>query len=398
MAHQALMLAGATGASQVLVAVLYLLAARGVAPSQFGTTVSGIALGTAAAGFIDFGTNNHWTRELARRAMPNDVFVGRLVSKVGVAAVAALIWCAVTGALFPGSHIWIAGPIALALVANQAYQVPLRSAARGELVALVIVADRVFAAVVFFALLAAGVATPAALWIALSVGSLGAAAVGWLLAPAEHRAVRPRFQFPWRGAHYFGLTVVATSSQALDLTLLSTVAGSAAAGVYGAVSRWTQPMSLLAAAFSSALAPYAARSSDLRATWLEVRRAVWMPFAAIALAIVVFFAAPLIVDVLLGGAYSGSAAVLRVLALVVIPSIICQPLVVVLQSIRRDRFVAIVMLIAALGQLVLVAVFSGSAGALGAANAALIAQVFILVALGLGVLRLRTRRSPGASS
>lgn len=397
MAHQALLLAAATGASQVLVAVLYLLAARGVAPSEFGATVAGIALGTAAAGFIDFGTNNHWTRELARQTMTRDVFAGRLVSKVMIALIAAVIWCILTAVLIPGSHVWIAGPVAVALVANQAYQVPLRSAARGELVACVIIADRVFASVVFFVLFVAGVATPTALWMALAVGSVGAAVFGWRLTPAENRSRRARLRFPWRDAHYFGLTVVATSAQSLDLTLLSTVAGSASAGVYGAVSRWTQPMSLLAAAFSSALSPYAARSSDLRSTWREVRRAMWMPLAAICLALVVFFAAPFVVDLLLGGAYEGSAGVLQVLALVVIPSIICQPLVVVLQAMRRDRFVAIVMLLAALGQLILVAVLAREAGALGAAHAALISQLFILVALGAGTFRLRERRPSGGN-
>lgn len=391
MAQQALLLAAATGASQVLVAVLYLLAARGVAPSEFGATVAGIALGTAAAGFIDFGTNNHWTRELARQTMTRDVFAGRLASKIAVAAVAAILWCVLTAVLVPDLHVWIAGPITVALVANQAHQVPLRSAARGELVAVVIVADRAFAATAFFVLLATGVAPATALWLALSVGSLGAAVLGRRLTPARDRSGRARFRFPWRDAHYYGLTVVATSAQSLDLTLLSGVAGSASAGVYGAVSRWTQPMSLLSAAFSSALSPYAARSSDLRATWREVRRAVWMPLAAIGLALVIFFAAPFVVDLLLGGPYAGSAAVLQVLALVVIPSIVCQPLVVVLQSMRRDRFVAIIMLVAAIGQLILVALLARGSGALGAAYAALIAQLFILAALGVGTFRLRRR-------
>lgn len=397
MAHQALMLAGATGASQALVAVLYLLAARGVPPADFGRTVAAIALGTAAAGFIDFGTNNHWTRELARRAIPHDVFVGRLTTKLGFAVAAAVVWIAVTSLLVPASQLWLAGPIAVAMVGNQAYQVPLRSAARGELVALVIIADRVFAALVFFCLLVAGVGPTTALWIALSVGSLGAATLGWRLAPAAFHRIRPRFRSPWRDAHYFGLTVVANSSQALDLTLLSAVAGSTAAGVYGAVNRWTQPMSLLAGAFSSALAPYAARNSDLRVIWAEVRRAIWMPLAAIGLALAVFALAPLVVGVLLGGAYEGSAAALQVLALVVIPSIVCQPLVVILQALRHDRYVAIVMLIAALGQLVLVVWFGRTAGALGAANAALVAQLFILVALVFAVVRVRRARVREAS-
>lgn len=395
MSHQALFLAASTGAAQVLVALLYLVAAREVSPSEFGLTVSAIALGTAAAGFVDFGTNNHWTRELARRALAHQAFVDRLFSKLAITVCAALLWCAGVAILLPGSALWLAGPITVALVANQAYQVPLRSAARGELVALVILADRVFASVLFFVMVAADVSAPTALWIALSAGSVGAAVVGWSMSPRNLRR-RPRLTNPWAGAHYFGLTVVANSSQALDLTLLSAVGGPAAAGVYGAVNRWTQPMSLLAAAFSSALAPYAARSTSLRGAWSELRRAIWMPIAAIAVSIAVYFAAPFVVEILLGGSYEGSAATLQILALVVIPSIICQPLVVVLQSFRRDRYVAIVMVLAAVGQLALVLVLGGSAGALGAAHAALIAQLFILVSLLSGTVSLArsTRRKP----
>lgn len=396
MSHQALFLAASTGTAQVLVALLYLVAAREVSPSEFGSTVSAIALGTAAAGFVDFGTNNHWTRELARRALADQAFVNRLFSKLAITVGAALLWCAGVAILLPGSALWLAGPITVALVANQAYQVPLRSAARGELVALVILADRVFASVLFFAMVTAEVPAPTALWIALSAGSIGASVVGRSMSPSNLRRRRPRLTNPWSGAHYFGLTVVANSSQALDLTLLSAAGGPAAAGVYGAVSRWTQPMSLLAAAFSSALAPYAARSTSLRGAWSELRRAIWMPLAAIAVSIAVYFAAPFLVGILLGGSYEGSAATLQVLALVVIPSIICQPLVVILQSFRRDRFVAIVMVIAAVGQLALVLILGGSAGALGAAHAALIAQLFILVSLLGGTVSLArsTRRKP----
>ncbi|QFS79660.2 lipopolysaccharide biosynthesis protein [Curtobacterium flaccumfaciens] len=377
----------------MLVAVLYLFAARGVGPGAFGSVVSAIALGTAAAGFIDFGTNNHWTRELARQAIGRDVFATRLFSKIVITIALAVIWTVVLGIAAPDSHLWLAGPIAAALVANQAYQVPLRSAARGDLVALVILSDRASATVFFFGLLAVQVPSTVALWIALASGSVLASLIARVLAPDRVAGVRLRLVNPWVGARYFGITVVATSAQSLDLTLLSAVSGSAASGVYGAVSRWTQPMSLLAAAFSSALAPYAARSPDLRTAWSELRRALWMPIAAIGLAVAVFFAAPLVVDVLLGDDYAGSAGVLRLLALVVIPSIICQPLVVILQAFGRDRYVALIMVIAAIAQLVLVLVLGHASGALGAGQAALVSQLLILIALIAGVLHFRSTAS-----
>lgn len=106
-----------------------------------------------------------------------------------------------------------------------------------------------------------------------------------------------------------------------------------------------------------------------------------MPVAAIVLALTVFALAPWIVDLLLGQTYEGSAAVLRVLALVSVASIISQPLVVALQSLRHDGFVALALSLSVLAQLGLVAVLAHREGALGAALASLTIQVLLLVAL-----------------
>jgi hypothetical protein len=125
--------------------------------------------------------------------------------------------------------------------------------------------------------------------------------------------VTPR-RNPWSGARNFGLAGVANSAQTLDLPLLTLVGGPVASGLYGAVSRWTQPMSLLATAFASASAPFAANAGTMRGALASLRRGLWMPVAAIVLALTVFALSPWIVDLLLGQTYEGSAAVLRIAA------------------------------------------------------------------------------------
>jgi O-antigen/teichoic acid export membrane protein len=144
-------------------------------------------------------------------------------------------------------------------------------------------------------------------------------------------------------------------------------------------------MSLLASAFASASAPFVARSKHIVDAWQHLRKGIWMPCCAIVLALMVFILAPQIVSILLGDSYEGSSAVLRVLALLTIPSIVSQPLFIALQSSGRDRYVAWVSIGATIAQLGLVALLGQVLGAIGAAVASLVAQCGILVAFSAGI-------------
>jgi O-antigen/teichoic acid export membrane protein len=394
--HQAVFLAGSTGLAQILLAVIYVLAARGSDPRSLGLIITAIALGTTAAGFVDFGTNSLWAREIARRRLNPAELGARVWGKLLAASVLGCAWVLVTLVAFPLSHIWPAGIVMVALLANQTMQVSLRGAARGELVSAVILVDRAVAILLFLGLLSSGVSVMTALWLSISVGSASAAVLGYTLTKKGTRpalTVTPR-RNPWSGARNFGLAGVANSAQTLDLPLLTLVGGPVASGLYGAVSRWTQPMSLLATAFASASAPFAANAGTMRGALASLRRGLWMPVAAIVLALTVFALSPWIVDLLLGQTYEGSAAVLRILALVSVASIISQPLVVALQSLRHDGFVAAALSLSVLVQLGLVTAFARHEGALGAALASLIVQALLLCALLIKVA-IEYRRVPG---
>ena len=67
--------------------------------------------------------------------------------------------------------------------------------------------------------------------------------------------------------------------------LLQHVSGSSAAGIYGGVNRWIQPMVLAISAFASAAAPFVAAEADLRALRQQALRASWILATAIALSI-----------------------------------------------------------------------------------------------------------------
>ncbi len=177
------MLAGTTGLAQLITAAMYIAAARGVAPREYGLVVTAISIGMAAVGFADFGTNALWIRELARGRLSPAGLGPRIFTKLALIGVCSVVWLLIGLVVSPGSLIWAAGPIAIAILANQTSQVPLRGAGRGDLAAVSVLCDRVSGAIAMAALIVAGVSTSTALWVSLVMGSLIAAVVGWMLTP-----------------------------------------------------------------------------------------------------------------------------------------------------------------------------------------------------------------------
>ncbi|MEV8239979.1 oligosaccharide flippase family protein [Microbacterium testaceum] len=378
---QAIALASGTALAQVIVAVMYIVTARETGPESYGHLVAAIALGTSAFGFFDFGTSAFWIRERASERMPLDVFSERVTAKLGIALVfftialaVALLWFPT---LVPSCAIFLAGTV------TQTAMVPLRAARRGEVVAGLSIVERAAALPVFAITIAAGVDPLQSLWISLATGTMTAGVAAYLVSRTAGRAKlrwRPRSN-PWRGAGFYGMSALATGAQQLDLPLLTAVAGPVAGGIYGGVNRWTQPMGLLATAFSSASAPFIAHAQDWKSTQRLVTRAAWLLVLAVCVSAALAVAAPWLVALLLGPDFADSAAVLQWLAMGTIPIIINQPLAAALQARRYDHFVAGVYLPSVLIQLTLVFMLGMSFGAVGAAVAFFILQLLMLTSL-----------------
>lgn len=381
---QAFFLSASTALAQVLVAVMYALCARELTPVAFGIIVSALAAANVLAGLLDFGTNSYWLRQLSRQEMTRPQLSASFHSKTLASLMACCIWCII---LLEFGHLhsyWIAGPVAFAIVINQASQVPLRAAAKGELIALTIIVDRAVALTVLGAINLAREDWPNYLWVALTCGALTSASASLLMAPKEFRPLWTlhRLNNPWRGATYFGRASVASSAQSLDVPILSLAGGASATGLYGAVSRWTQPMGLLASAYASVSAPFIARSPTARDAWHHMKRGVWLPALAIAGSVGVVFLAPTIITLLIGSQYAGSAIVLQILAAGTILAIINQPLSILLQGLGNDKFVSRVTLSGLVLQLLLVAVLGWRFGAIGAGIAFCVLQVWVVAWLG----------------
>jgi O-antigen/teichoic acid export membrane protein len=392
--RQAAVLAGATGVAQIGTAVIYLLAARASGPEAFGYAVTAVAIATSAVGFIDFGTNSLWLREAARGELSPTEMVERAFGKLLIAAAVFVIGGVLLFFLVPAPGIWTAAPIGLFLLLSQTAQVPLRASSRMMTIATSLMVDRAVGLAVLGMGMSAGADGAAVLWVALIAGSTASTAL--LVAKMPHRGTlsgtRTFSRTPWMGSGFYGLSNVAVTAQALDVAIMSAVAGPSAAGVYGAVNRWTQPMALAVTAFAASAVPVVARARSWSVAWPQLKKALWLPLAAMIACLVVFLAAPFFVHVLVGDAYADSADVLRVLAVGTLFAIVNQPLAVFQQSLGRDRPVSFVTMFSVVVQLGLVAVLAGLHGPVGAAWAFVVAQASICVLLLLVMTRSRSAR------
>ena len=394
--RQTVALTVALATSQVAIATAYIVAARGTTPAAFGSAVVVISVGLVAAGIFDFGSNALAIREIAKGAMPIGEFRGRALIKLVLAIVVGLVATAIELS-WPGSRAgWLAAaPVALAMIATQTAQVPLRANARGVQVAVVVALDR--AVVLSIVVLVARAGGPAAewLWVAMVAGSITSGVAAWLLGArlqsTENREAMT-FVSPWKGSGHFGLAGAFVSGQGLDVSVTGLAAGPAAAGVYGAVNRWTAPMGLLSTAFTQASVPFVSRAESGARAVADMRRHAWILLLAIASCVVVALAAAPFVDFVMGDAYAGSALVLAVMAVGTIPAIINQPLAMFHQSRGNERFVARTIGGAVVVQMMLILVLAAAVGAVGAAWAFLIAQTALLAVLAVILFRTGVHR------
>lgn len=388
------MLAASTGFGQVIVAVMYIWTARSVGPEEFGPIVAAIGIGTTMAGFLDFGSNSLWIRELAGSRMNLQTLGERLTGKLAAGSLMFGGWCVALQTLAPDSLLWIAGPIAWSVLISQSFVVPLRAAARSDLVAVAMLTDRVVAGSAFVLFHLFSAPSIYALWGSMAIGPVAASILTrWALGRSVKPPMRLTYRVnPWKMSGYYGLSSAAVSAQSLDLSIMSAVGGPAVAGLYGAVNRWTQPMSLLAGAFTTSAAPIVASHDSFGAAWPKLKRSAWFVLGAVLMCVLVAIFAEPMVGILVGNEYQDSANVLRILAIGTIGAVLNQPLASFLQAVGRDRSVSMITMTGVALQLLLVALLTWQAGSVGASLAYCVLQLVILVLLAITIRRTRARR------
>ena len=381
---QAALLTGATGGSQAIVALAYVLCARAASPESFGFVASAIGVGMAMIGIVDFGANSYWMRSLANGTMTLSDAARRAFWKILTAVLLALVVLLITR-LFPmPSEFLAAAPVFLAMTLAQLAQVPLRAAARSELIASALLASRVVMFLTLFTLLTLNFDAASTLWVSLTLGSAVESVLYLMITPRAKRFRMGDYRYvnPWQGSAHFGVYSIATSFQSLDVSLVTSFAGAPAGGTYAAVNRWTQPLGLAVTGFTSAAAPFVARATTFREGWQMIRRAWWMLGVALLMCVFAFVLAPLIVPLLLGDAYADSVLIFQIMALGTIPALLTQPLAVFSQMRGADRPVGILTAGGIALRLAATAALAATFGAVGGALAYAVAQALLVVALG----------------
>jgi O-antigen/teichoic acid export membrane protein len=286
------------------------------------------------------------------------------------------------------SHPSLAGMVALVTVSRillLGVGVPLRATHRVGRAAVVVLVEKASWLAGFALLSAVPVGPLPAFWWSMAISTVIATAVGLALSGGARAFLGGvRLRSPWPGEAGYGTFSLAVSLSLLDVALLGLAGGSAPAGVYGALSRWTQPVLLLSQTFSAAATPFIAGARSSSAAFRTIRGSLWIPALGFAVCLGMVALAPVAVPLLLGPAYRGAAPTLAILAAGAAAVVVCQPLATFLQARGHARLVGRSTMVTVLLQLGGVWLTAGSLGATGAALAYATSQVLLLLVLAAG--------------
>lgn len=396
------------GLAQLLSALAFLVAARSLGVADFGyaSVLYGVALFVSV--IVDFGAVQFWTRELAAGRNVGMFFPQLrsrtliLIVATGLVGVSALLvlWVGLPGNIVDWAAVVVLASLtALMRVAAS----PLRADVLIARLTLSIAFEKLVFFVLIFVLTFLSSLTPLLLLISACVSGTCALIMTVLLWPRSYRAGLRRRQGnllsnPLGGMRFLGISGIAVGLQSLDAAIIRVASGVHAAGLYAAVGRWTQPMSLVASSVTqSTYADMARSKSDREALRILASSTVVLSFTAVPLVVVAIFSESL-VTVLLGDEFRGSADVLRVLCLAASFGVLNSPMLAYLQARSDERLTSIVLVIAMPLQMALMAVLSASGGATAAALAVLVIQFLLSATFGFRIFQVHRRGGVDAGS
>lgn len=330
------------GLAQAFTAAQLALAARSSALAPFGAFISLYSVTVTVGALINFGAQVGLTRELSKGRPPcyqTSAFYSRAIASAAATVPFSALMLALNAGKLPVTCV--------VLLSSQAGTVPIAldvmGAARGlrppwmsVWCATVGNFSGLLVYVVFFG--ARGL-TGAAVGLAITwVVSIG---VGAVIARSFWIKIAPaRLTKAWTGMSSFGVATVADAASQVAVPIVDWSAGPAAAGLAGAVSRWTAPVQLLTNAHATQLFPeLAAADSEMDA--MNILKAAWLvPIVSIFLSLGLLVAAPMVVNLTLGPQYVGGGRILQLLALASALSAVGRHAVIFLQARGEEKFVA----------------------------------------------------------
>ena len=380
-------------AGQATTGLALLLLARRTTPSVFGAFAALYGVSTAVGGLIDFGSSSRVTIDLAQGANRSK-FLPWLVRRTSLQVPMILVLIAVS-LRFADKRL---PTLCILFLCTQALTVAVAHGALGAVRVLVspVMSEWMVFAGNLVTLLTVIVVPDSQLLTSIAIAS----SMSWVLCSAL--ALRRLRGFilpwvadvksnPWHGSASFGFASVAVVLQGFILVVVERSASSSDAGALGAVQKWTQPISLIALAYSGFLFPSLASALTDRAAIKLMRTLIAIFAFGAAVAAVIVVIAPEMVRILLGPEYAGAVHVLRMLVIVTVPELVVQPLSILLQARGLDRSVAWTMMGLSVGGLTAVAVLAPHIGNTSVPLVAGVSNGIALTVFGIATRRMWLR-------
>lgn len=311
--------AGSLIASQALIGLTYVLAARGMAPADLGRVTLCLAVGTVAATAFDLGTAPYLVREVAAGHATIQNARGLLRTKRRVTPLlilppmlaGMLIMPRLLDGLVIGAFGWL-------LWESQNANSLLRAQERFSRAVSAQLSGRVLGLVTTAVLLSVLTSAPElALAIGLTLGFAAEATLAraFLGACGAAGATLHDLARVQRRSVSFGFVSLAAVGQQLDIPLVSAGAGLTEGGIYGAATRLIGPLLFLSTALALVGAPWLARSQKDPAALRAKERRVLLWAGALALGPLTAVAVgPVLIPWVLGDQYADSGTVFSLLA------------------------------------------------------------------------------------
>ena len=402
------LLAGVSEASQVLVFLLVLLAARLLGPEAFGQYGTAMAFVGLFRVLAELGTPAASTLAASREPGLAARSFGNLLGLQAVLCGLAVATCLVVGRTLYEGVTWLAVVLLCGELAARAVQTTLRWVlrvfGRFEVEAIAMSAERLLTLVLGVAVLLGGGGVPGLVAVFAAVRAANALGLlAWVrghVLPLRARA-DPR---AWRGLLRDGLPLAFSGAclslvVQLDSVLLERLAGAREVGLYRAPLRITEGLMLVPRAVAAAALPAfpALYSKDARALDAPYRlAAALLLLAGLAIAVPGLGAPGPVVRLVFGPAYEDAAGAARLLLLAVVPAFLAVLGEIVLASVGRGRAIPW-LTAAALGlNALLVLVLVPRHGLIGA-SAATLAAVTVHAVLVAVVVRRAGPRAGWAS-
>lgn len=388
--------------SQVVQFVIFILLARDLGPSSFGSFVLALAVSNLLIVCVDFGKSLSLTKELSFGLLSQAGFQRQLSARAIVLTV-----CAALGALVSfilgNSYISAVALLVLSQSTFMIAQALLRSTLRVTRLSFALVLDRLLCLLLIVSTSLWSELTPPVVLFYWSISQFVAtllilAAVEkktWKLSKIDYFSA-----FNYRRTFHLGVFSLTNLATTIDQLIVKATAGAFALGSFAAVSKWFAPLQFVSSSFSTVIINGLA-SQKFQFDGSESKR-MWR--ALVGLAFMVFIGSIFLSDFainLLGESYTSVTPLFPILGLTAAIVLFNLPLAQLLQYFGRDKQVSLVTLLASLfylSTLYLVLSIDNADAAIKAGYLQLTMQSGILMAFLFMRFRLRAKVNPSSVS